>query len=56
MAIKITPGNTDDRKVFVKIAKNLTGKCYVDKRYLSQAPLETLMKKGLHLITGIRKI
>lgn len=55
MAIKITPGNTDDRKAFVKMAKNLIGKCYADKGYLSQALFETLMKKGLHLITGIRK-
>lgn len=55
MAVKITPGNTDDRKAFVKMVKGLTGKCYADKGYLSQTLFETLLKKGLHLITGIRK-
>ena len=37
------------------IAKDLKGKCYADKGYISQKLMTELMKKGLHLITGIRK-
>lgn len=55
MAIKITPGNTDDRKALEKMAKNLTGKCFGDKGYVGKEICQKLLKKGLHLITGIRK-
>jgi hypothetical protein len=38
VAIKITEGNVDDRKAFTEMAikKDLKGKCYADKGYLSK--------------------
>lgn len=55
MAIKITPGNKDDRQALKDMVKNLQGKCYADKGYLGKEIFQTLWEKGLHLITGIRK-
>ena len=55
MAVKITPGNTDDRKALKNMIKSLKGKCYADKGYLGKKIFQTLWEKGLHLITGIRK-
>lgn len=55
MAIKITPGNTDDRKALKSMGNLVKGKCYADKGYLGKEIFQTLWKKGLHLITGIRK-
>jgi hypothetical protein len=57
VAIKITQGNVDDRKAFeaMATAKNLRGKCYGDKGYLSKALFAQLYRQGLVLITGIKK-
>ena len=55
MAVRITPGNTDDRKPLEAMAEGLQGKLLGDKGYISQALFERLWQKGLHLITGIRK-
>lgn len=55
VAVKITPGNTDDRTALLGMAKSLKGKCYGDKGYLGKKVFSELMHKGLHLITGIRK-
>lgn len=55
MAIKITPGNTDDRKALKSMSNSLKGKCYADKGYLGKKIFQTLWEKGLHLVTGIRK-
>jgi hypothetical protein len=56
VAIKITQGNVDDRKAFEEMVakKNLKGKCYADKGYLSKDLFARLYKKGLMLITGIK--
>jgi len=55
MAVKITPGNTDDRKGLLGIVRNLKGKCFADKGYIGKDIFRTLWKKGLHLVTGIRR-
>ncbi len=55
MAIKITPGNTDDRKGLLGMIRNLKGKLFADKGYIGKDTFKTLWKKGLHLITGIRR-
>lgn len=57
IAIKITQGNIDDRKAFEEMAicKNLKGKCYADKGYLSKDLFTRLYQKGLTLITGIKR-
>ena len=43
----ITPGNIDDRQTVEKISKNVKG-------YISQKLTETLLQRGLHLITSLR--
>ena len=55
MAVKISPGNTDDRRVLKTMVKGLVGKCYVDKGYISKELVKQLCKQGLLLITGIRR-
>ncbi len=55
LALRLTPGNVDDRKPVPALAKELFGKLFGDKGYLSQALFEQLFDEGLHLITGIRK-
>ena len=55
MALKITSGNTDDRAALKEIVRTLSGKCYADRGYIGQNLFQSLWKKGLHLITGIRK-
>jgi transposase len=55
MAVKITPGNTDDRKALEEIVNGLQGKCYADKGFVGKDIFQKLWEKGLHLITGIRK-
>jgi hypothetical protein len=55
MAVKITPGNVDDRKPVKAMVAGLKGKLYADKGYISKALFEDLWQDGLQLITGIRK-
>lgn len=55
MALKITPGNVDDRAVVSSMTKNLKGKLFADKGYLSKKLFLELYRRGLKLITGIRK-
>ena len=51
----LTPGNDDDRKPVPQLAKELFGKLFGDKGYLSQALFEQLYDQGVQLITPIRK-
>ena len=55
MALKITPGNIDDRVVMEAMTKGLKGKLFADKGYISKKLFAALRSRGLHLITGIRK-
>lgn len=55
LAVHLTPGNTDDRKPLPKMTKELFGKLFGDKGYLSQALFEELYERGLELITSLRK-
>jgi hypothetical protein len=55
MALKITPGNTDDRAVLDDITKHLTGKVFADKGYIDKELFKRFWQRGLHLITGIRR-
>ena len=55
MAVKITPGNADDRKPIKTITAGLKGKLYADKGYISKSLFADLWQDGLQLITGIRK-
>jgi hypothetical protein len=55
MALKITPGNTDDRAVLDDITRCLTGKAFADKGYIDKQQFKKFWQRGLHLITGIRR-
>jgi|TARA_Y100000310_G_C20497732_1_gene722380 hypothetical protein len=51
----LSPGNLDDRKPVLGMAKTLFGKLFGDKGYISQELFEQLFASGLELITPIRK-
>jgi len=55
MAIKITQGNKSDMSVVEQLSKDLTGKMFGDKGYISKKLFENLYNRGLKIITGIRK-
>lgn len=57
VAVKITPGNEDDRKAFEALVNThgLKGKAYADKGYIGTSLFKRLWNNGMHLITGIRK-
>ena len=55
MAVKITPGNTDDRAPLPQMVAGLEGKLLADKGYISKKLFDKLWHQSLHLITGIRK-
>jgi IS5 family transposase len=55
VALKITPGNTADSTVLDQMTRHLAGKLYADKGYIGHELFKTLWRRGLHLITGIRR-
>ena len=55
MAIKITKGNVDDRTPVTELTNKLKGSVYADKGYIGADLFKALYKRGLKLITGIRK-
>lgn len=55
LAIKITKGNVSDISVIEQLSKNLVGRIYGDKGYISKEIFNNLFKRGLTMITGIRK-
>ena len=55
LAVHLTPGNVDDRRPLEAMSKDLFGKLFGDKGYLSQALFETLYERGLELVTSLRK-
>ena len=55
IAIKITKGSVDDRMPVVELTKKLEGSIYADKVYIRAGLFKALYKKGLKLITGIKK-
>jgi len=50
----LTAANVDERQTADWITQNLTGKLVGDKGYISNSLFETLMKRGLQLITKLR--
>ena len=53
----LTPGNTDDRNkdVIGHLTKDLFGKIFADKGYISKKLSEELLEKGIELITKQKK-
>ena len=52
---KLTTANVHDTKPVLELSKNLTGKLYADKGYISKKLSESLKDKGVDLITTVRR-
>jgi hypothetical protein len=52
----LTTANTDDRdpKVWSVLAKDLYGRLFADRGYISQRLFDDLFDDGIHLVTGIK--
>jgi hypothetical protein len=55
LAVFLTPGNVDAREPLPHMTRDLFGKLFGDRGYISQKLFEQLFEHGLELITGIRK-
>jgi hypothetical protein len=55
LAVKFTKGNIDDRTPILDMAKNIFGKLFGDKGYISKDLSEQLLNNGITLITGVKK-
>lgn len=55
LAYHISPGNVDDREPVGQMSRDIFGKVFGDKGYISQALFETLFAQGIQLITMVRK-
>lgn len=55
LACCLTPGDVDDRSPVPKLVKELRGKLFGDRGYISAPLTQLLFEQGLHLITRLRK-
>jgi Transposase DDE domain len=55
LAVFLTPGNTDDRDPLPHMTRDLFGRLFGARGYVSQKLFEQLFEQGLELITTIRK-
>ena len=55
VAVKLTPGNVHDGAPVEQLTHDLTGKLFGDKGYLGQQRVAALLKRGLVLMTKVRK-
>jgi hypothetical protein len=51
----LTPGNVDDRRPVPKLVRQVVGKLFGDKGYISQTLTEQLRSCGIELVTKVRK-
>ncbi len=54
LSLRLTPGNTDDRRPVPEMVKELFGKLFGDKGYVSQPLFETLYDEQVQLITKLK--
>ncbi len=54
LAMRLTPGNTDDRTPVPNLARALFGKLFGDKGYISQKLFDTLFAEDLQLVTKLK--
>ena len=54
LALRLTPGNTDDRQPVPELVKGLFGKLFGDKGYISHTLFETLYDDGVQLVTRLK--
>ena len=55
LAVRLTPGNTDDRVPVPDLTAGLWGMLYGDKGYISQALHDDLFERGVELVTKLKK-
>ena len=55
LAVQISPGNTDDRTPVAKMVRNLFGKLFADRGYISKKLFKQLIAQGLELISYAKK-
>ena len=55
LALKLTPGNVDDRKPLRQLCDGLFGTLYADKGYLAKWLTQWLQERGIPLVTKVRK-
>jgi transposase len=55
LRVKLTPGNVDDRAVVEGMTQGMTGLLFGDKGYLDKKLFLRLYKRGLKIVTGIKK-
>ena len=55
LALRVTPGNGDDRHPVAYLATGLNGQLFGDRGSISQALHDLLLGQGLELLTKIRK-
>jgi len=55
LAVMITPGNVDDRKPAPRLARQLWGKLFGDRGYISKELFGQLWEMGVQLVTKIKK-
>ena len=54
LSLRLTPGNTDDRRPVPELVKGLFGKLFGDKGYVSQPLFEALYDDEVQLITRLK--
>jgi hypothetical protein len=54
LALRLTPGNTDDRRPVPELVKGLFGKLFGDKGYISQPLFETLFAEQVQIVTKLK--
>jgi hypothetical protein len=54
LALRLPPGNVDDRRPVPELVKKLFGKLFGDKGYSSQPLFETLSADGVRLVTKLK--
>ena len=55
VALKLTPGNVSDATPVSELTKDLVGKLFGDKGYIGQKMAQELLRRGLALMTRVRK-
>ena len=55
LSVRLTPGNTDDRRPVPELVKGLFGKLFGDKGYISQPLFDLLYGEGVQLVTKLKR-
>lgn len=55
LSLRLTPGNTDDRRPVPELVKGLFGKLIGDKGYVSRPLFEALYDEGVQLVTKLKR-